>query len=123
MNPEHPVHRETTDVDIRGIVIFVIALIVAGVVIHGAVWVMYRYFARQASQPAAVEFPLATNALRRLPPEPRLQIDPRDDLMNMQRAEEQVLNSYGWVDRSGGIVRIPIDQAMTLIAERGLPTR
>jgi len=122
MNPE-PAHREKSDVDIRGIVVFVITLIVAGVVIHGAVWVMYRYFERQASQPAAVEFPLATSALRRLPPEPRLQIDPRDDLSNMRQAEEQVLNSYSWVDRNGGIVRIPIDQAMKLIVERGLPTR
>ena len=122
MNPE-PVHRETTDVDIGGIVKFIIALLIAGVVIHGAVWVMYRYFEKQASQTAAVEFPLATSALRRLPPEPRLQIDPRDDLSNMRQAEEQVLTSYGWVDRNGGIVRIPIDQAMKLIAERGLPTR
>ena len=122
MNPE-PAQREKSDVDIRGIVVFVVVLIVAGVVIHGAVWVMYRYFEKQASQPATVEFPLATNALRRLPPEPRLQIDPRDDLSNMRQAEEQVLNSYGWVDRNGGIVRIPIDQAMKLIVERGLPTR
>jgi hypothetical protein len=122
MNPE-PLHHESTDVDIGGIVKFVIVLLVAGVVIHVAVWGMYRYFVRQASQPAAVEFPLATNAMRRLPPEPRLQIDPRDDLLSMRQAEEQVLNSYGWVDRNGGIVRIPIDQAMKLIAERGLPTR
>ena len=51
MNPE-PAQREKSDVDIRGIVVFVIALLVAGVVIHGAVWVMYRYFEKQASQPA-----------------------------------------------------------------------
>ena len=55
MNPE-PAQREKSDVDIRGIVVFVIALIVAGVVIHGAVWVMYRYFEKQASQPSTVEW-------------------------------------------------------------------
>jgi hypothetical protein len=36
--------------------------------------------------------------------------------------EEQQLHSYGWVDQSAGSVHIPIDQAMQLIAERGLPT-
>jgi len=40
------------------------------------------------------------------------------------RAEEaRVLDSYGWVDRSAGVVRIPIDQAMRLVVERGLPAR
>ena len=118
-----PVHRETTDVNIGGIVVFVIVLLVAGVVVHAGVWAMYRYFEKHASRPAIAEFPLATNALRRLPPEPRLQIDPRDDLSNMRRAEEQVLTSYGWVDRNTGVVRIPIEQAMKLTVERGLPTR
>jgi hypothetical protein len=33
------------------------------------------------------------------------------------------LSSYGWVDREAGIVRIPIDRAMDLLAERGLPAR
>ena len=122
MNPE-PLHHETSDVNIGGIVIFVVVLLVAGVLIHGAVWAMYRYFQKEAARPAAVEFPLATNTLRRLPPEPRLQTDPRDDLVHMREAEEQTLHTYGWVDRNGGIVRIPIDQAMKLIAERGLPAR
>ena len=37
--------------------------------------------------------------------------------------EEQTLNSYGWVDQQAGVVRIPIDRAMDLLAQRGLPTR
>ena len=36
-------------------------------------------------------------------------------------AEEQELNSYGWVDAGNGITRIPIDRAMDLILEQGLP--
>jgi hypothetical protein len=36
--------------------------------------------------------------------------------------EEQQLHSYGWVDQGAGSVHIPIDQAMQLIAERGLGT-
>lgn len=119
----HEVHRETSDVNIGGITVFVVILIVAGVLIHGAVWVLYRQFERTASPSATVEFPLATGSLRRLPPEPRLQTDPREDLANLRRNEEQVLQSYEWIDRNAGTVRIPIEQAMKLTAERGLPTR
>jgi hypothetical protein len=36
--------------------------------------------------------------------------------------EEQTLDSYSWVDQKTGVVRIPIDRAMQLIAQRGLST-
>ena len=55
-------------------------------------------------------------------PKPNLQID--DDHMQrtaLQQEQNQELHSYGWVDRSKGIVRIPIDRAMDLILQRGLP--
>jgi hypothetical protein len=123
MNAEHNVHRESSDVSISGVVIFVIVLVVCGVVISGGVWAMYRSLIREASRPATAEFPLATAAMRRLPPEPRLQTDPRDDLASMRRNEDRALTSYGWVDRNAGVVRIPIDVAMRLTVERGLPSR
>ena len=123
MNASHDVHRETSDVSVGGVGVFVIVLTVSLVVICGAVWAFYHYLGEQAARPVPVEFPLATSAMRRLPPEPRLQTDPRDDLENLRRAEEEVLQSYAWIDRSSGVVRIPIEQAMKLTAERGLPTR
>jgi hypothetical protein len=39
----------------------------------------------------------------------------------LRTAEDTDLNSYGWVDRTAGIARIPIDRAMQLLLERGLP--
>ena len=60
---------------------------------------------------------------RRLPPMPRLQSAPITDLKDMRAAEEQILNGYGWVDQANGVVRIPIDRAIDLLAQRGLPTR
>jgi hypothetical protein len=122
-NHSPDVHRETSDVNIGGIIIFVVVLIVSAVVIHGGVWALYRYFDAQSARRGPAEFPLATTAIRRLPPEPRLQTDPRDDLANLRRSENEVLQSYAWVDRGAGVVRIPIAQAMKLTAERGLPTR
>lgn len=115
--------RETTDVSIGGIAVFIVVLIVAAVLIHGGVFVFYRYLERSTSRPGMQDFPLATTSMQRLPPEPRLQTDPRGDLATLRQSEDAVLNSYAWVDRNAGIVRVPIELAMKLTAERGLPTR
>lgn len=56
-------------------------------------------------------------------PAPRLEEDERDELHDFRMHEEQTLASYGWVDQKNGVVRIPIERAMQLIAERGLPVR
>jgi hypothetical protein len=122
-NPATPSKHEQSDVNVAGVVVFVIVLVVVGVLIQGAVWVMYRQFERTAASRATAEYPLAVDAMRRLPPEPRLQTDPRDDMANLRRSQDEILESYAWVDRNAGIVRIPIERAMTLIAESGLPTR
>jgi hypothetical protein len=61
--------------------------------------------------------------VRRLPPEPRLQADPATDLRRLRAEEDAVLNGCAWVDRSRGVIRVPIDRAMTLLLRRGLPTR
>jgi hypothetical protein len=52
---------------------------------------------------------------------PQLEITPREDRERFQRSEARFEQSYGWTDRSKGEVRIPIDQAMQLLARRGLP--
>ncbi|HEY0784368.1 MAG TPA: hypothetical protein VGD62_00760 [Acidobacteriaceae bacterium] len=55
-------------------------------------------------------------------PTPRLQADDGDqDLADMHAREDLLLGHYTYVDAAQGRVRIPIDRAMQLIAERGLP--
>lgn len=54
-------------------------------------------------------------------PAPRLQVDPAADLAAFRAAEASELSSYAWEDRAAGVVRIPIDRALALTAERGLP--
>jgi hypothetical protein len=54
-------------------------------------------------------------------PPPRLQIDPAQDLARLQHNEREHLSSYGWVDRSASTVRLPVERAMSLTVERGLP--
>jgi hypothetical protein len=57
------------------------------------------------------------------PPEPRLQVRPAADLAKVRAEEEAALDSYAWIDAQSGLVRIPVDRAIELVAERGLPTR
>jgi hypothetical protein len=54
---------------------------------------------------------------------PRLQSAPIGDLKDMKAAEDKILNGYGWIDQQHGLVRIPIDRAIDLLAQRGLPAR
>jgi hypothetical protein len=56
-----------------------------------------------------------------MPPAPVLQVDPRSDLEAFRAEEEARLNSYGWVDRSKGVVHMPIERAMAEIAAEGIP--
>jgi FtsZ-interacting cell division protein ZipA len=55
-------------------------------------------------------------------PQPRLETNERIELNGFRLAEEQELHSYGWVDKDAGTVHIPIEQAMQILAQRGLPT-
>jgi hypothetical protein len=118
-----PPHHETSDVNLRAILGFLAGLTIAAVFINFIVWLLFTYFSvREARQPAPV-FPLAVQKENRLPPEPRLQAHPRDDLRDLRAREDEILTTYGWVDQSAGVVRIPIDRAMKLAVERGLPVR
>jgi hypothetical protein len=118
-NPD--VAHEHSDVNVRLILIFGAALLVAALVIHLALyWLLERY---NESSPRPSRAASAPGTQESLPPEPRLQVAPRADMANMRAAEERELQTYGWVDREKQVVRIPIDRAMQLIAERGLPAR
>lgn len=56
------------------------------------------------------------------PPAPRLQLREPIDLAAFRKEEAEILENYGIVDREQGIYRIPIEEAMKLTVERGVPT-
>ncbi|HJZ72782.1 MAG TPA: hypothetical protein VKE51_13645 [Vicinamibacterales bacterium] len=128
--PTHPAdghqagtRHEESDVDIRGIFAFGVALTVVAIVIYLVVGVLFKYLDAREARQDAPEYPLAATQENRLPPEPRLQTNPRQDLADLRAREEQTLAGYSWVDRNAGIVRIPIDEAIKKTLERGLPAR
>jgi len=117
------VHHETSDASVGAMFAFGVGLMFTGVVILFLVWLLFGYFKGRDAGSGAREFPLALEQQNRLPPEPRLQTNPRQDLIDMRAKEDAKLNTYGWVDKTEGVVRIPISEAMRLTVERGLPAR
>ena len=85
----------------------------------GMKWMFFFFAKVQKLGPPASPFENA----RVLPPEPRLQVHPKVDLERYRESETQILTTYGWVDKQNCVVRIPIDRAMDLLLERGLPAR
>lgn len=73
------------------------------------------FLAREARESAPAN-PLVETSATRLPPAPRLQTNPWRDIADLRASEDAILQSYGWVDRKAGVVRIPIGRAMEMIA-------
>jgi hypothetical protein len=106
---DHRPDYERSDADPR-----LIAMLALG----GAAFLLLAPYILLAIYPLAKNEPSPHAAGQ--PPAPRLQIDPRADLVALRAAEAKRLSSYGWIDRPSGVVRLPIEQATQLIAERGL---
>ncbi|MBZ5537900.1 MAG: hypothetical protein LAO31_18245 [Acidobacteriia bacterium] len=120
-HPETPLGHEITDAHAPSIVKFAIGL---ALVILLSLYAMARladYFGEHQVQLGPQPSPLVRT--RQVPPLPQLQVSPGADLNEFRAVEDSRLDSYGWVDRQTGIIRIPIDRAMDLVAERGLPVR
>jgi len=68
-------------------------------------------------------FPVASYAVGETSkfPQARLEVHPAADLAESQKVSERELHSYGWIDRKSGGVHIPIERAMQLLLDRGLP--
>lgn len=111
---------ETRDANVRSLMVFGLGLFVTLVLLLALMAGVFRYFSKsQSLGPPASPFA----DLRTLPPQPRLQVEPRMDLEHLRAREDAVLNSYGWVDPRAGVVRMPIDRAMDRLLQKGLPVR
>jgi len=122
-------HQDLTAQSVFG---FLISLAVGGVLVYFVIWGLYHFMdARQRShQPEQSPLVKQVETDTRVVspgeitrfPQPRLERNERVEINDFRLKEEQTLNSYGWVDEKTGAVRIPIERAMQLLAQRGLPT-
>ena len=129
---------EHEDMRSRTVVIFLASLALICVLVYFFLKGMYGYLdaydkAHQPEQnplkpPAAIatrdtRTPQVAAQVKADFPEPRLESDERTEIRDFRLQEGRTLNSYGWVNQQAGVVRIPIERAMELVVERGLPVR
>jgi len=121
-NPE--IRYEKTDAHVRPLyqflfwisVITILTAIIAMVILRG----LESWRDKASTLPTMAEAPSQT-WMGQPPPAPRLQIQEPKDLAVFRKEEQEILTTYGIVDREKGIYRIPIEEAMKLTLERGLP--
>jgi hypothetical protein len=117
---EHTVHHspngaghEQTEVSVRLIVVSLAGLAIVTFFVFLLVVGIFRYF---------YDTEKTGESLRQgvIPPEPRIEVAPYEQLQQLRVKEDHVLNTYAWVDKQAGTVRVPIDRAIELLAAKGL---
>lgn len=97
-----------------------VSMLVSAVIVYGTYVWLER--ATNARDEASRRYPVAVGTSQE-PPAPRLQTQPFKDVYLLKSEQRAVLHGYGWIDKATGVVHIPIERAMQLTLERGLPTR
>jgi hypothetical protein len=121
---EHTVHQspngaghEQSEVSVRLIVVSLAFLAVTTAIVFVLVIGIFRYFYDTNGTAEATRL-----AQPVIPPEPRIEVAPYEQLQQLRAKEDHILNSYAWVDKENGVVRVPIDRAIDLLAAKGLPS-
>ena len=107
--------HEQREVSVRFIVVSLITLLIGAFLVCLLTVGIFQYF-HNTYLPPQVTYTQPT-----LPPEPRVEDKPYLQLQNVRKLEDHVLTSYAWVDQREGTVRIPIDRAIDIVAQKGLP--
>lgn len=117
------VRREKRDISVAGAFWFGVGIFASVIVSILAMWWTFNYFTAREERAQTAPPSLVRGEGALLPPEPRLQMNPTVELREMRKEDARRLASYGWVDREEGIAHLPIERAMDLILEEGLPAR
>ncbi len=126
---------EREDLGTKPVFGFLVSLIVTGVVVYYVIWGMFQVMDKYERKHQQTKSPMVqaqpdtrepntertAEKVQQQFPEPRLEGDERTEINDFRYQQDETLSGYGWVDQSSGVVRIPIDRAMQLIAQRGLP--
>jgi hypothetical protein len=121
---------EQEDLSSRSALYFLAGLVLVCVVVYLIVFGMYRFLDSYATAHQPPMSPMVTPeadtravtpANAETFPQPRLEENERTQFRSFIEDQDRKLATYDWVDKDRGAVRIPIDRAMELIAQRGLP--
>src|SRR5215211_3484294 len=111
----HDHERRAVDVPALFMIAFFLLLLCLAIFI--VVTLMMHYFKVHEPAMTAGQANIPVARAREFP-QPRLLTKPGASLAQLRAAEESDLNSYGWIDRTSGVARIPIDRAMQLMLKR-----
>lgn len=114
---------EHTDADSKSIVHFALWLAAIAVGVHFLLGFAFSAGIKLTAATSEPRYPLASVTESPMPPKPQLQQFPREDMYTLWKNDEAELTRYGWVNKEKGQVHIPIDEAIKLTLERGLPSR
>jgi hypothetical protein len=109
---------EARDANTGAVLGFLVCQFLVLVLILLGTWKLFRYYAVAEQQPAPAS---SFAGVRQIPSEPELEVHGREDLLKIYGMQQQELETYSWEDRKAGTVRIPIERAMDLLLQRGLP--
>jgi hypothetical protein len=109
------------DVNIRAVFRFGFWLAVGVVAVTLAMLGLFRVLEMKDRASDIVLSPSVAANLARTPPEPRLEPLPLAPGQRMRAEEDAILTTYAWVDQKAGFARIPIDRAVEILVQRGLP--
>jgi hypothetical protein len=120
-------NHEPTDAPLGSVERIIVAGIIVLAVSFGLMWLLLGMFRAQAERTETRPTPPAQAAraadtrepLQRFPM-PRLQEVPALDIGYFKQTQDRTLHTYGWEDKTRGVVRIPIERAIEILAERGL---
>jgi hypothetical protein len=112
-----PAGYETRDVRPRAVILLGVGLLIVAVSVHLLLWWLFRRLEASAKRSDPPITPLARDASPAETPGLKLNLAYRD----FEQADRQRLQSYGWIDKEQGVVHLPIERAMQLLVERGLP--
>jgi hypothetical protein len=112
---------ETSDAHFKSV--FVTGVVLLGIMVLGLLlsWGVYVLWNRYTAAPGTRAETMTNPDLSKQPPGPNLQSDPHAALVALRRIEDSILTSYAWVNRDSGIVRVPVERGIALLAKKGLP--
>ena len=129
---DHPemmdTHHGDRDINVKVIVLAGIACVVFAVLMHTGIWWLFKDYRADARRAEPPRLSYATKVQGPPANFPRLQDGvvtptPADWDKQWKAIEAKRETEYAWIDRQHGVVRIPIDQAMNIVEEEGLPAR
>ena len=114
------VHFEHSDLNARGTFLTGAGVVIGMWIITGLLFFYFAFLKNNRAEVSPPPLPAEAHG-NPVPPEPRLQSSPPQDLKAFEARQDWELNHYYWIDKNKGNVAIPIEQAIRIIAKRGLP--